>query len=190
MPNYRRAMVDGGTFFFTVVTESRRPILTTDLGRRCLAAALGETLTDRPARVDAFLLMPDHLHTIWTLPTGDTDYSTRWSLIKRRFVRDWLDANGLEEPVGESRIHNRRRGVWQRRFWEHVVRRDEFDDIVTYIHLNPVKHGMVKCPHAWPWSSIHRWVREGRVPASWECSCDHARGPHECGPYISFDMTG
>ena len=171
MPNYIRARRAGGTFFFTLVTEGRRPILTTELGRKCLSHALCVTLTERPVIVEAMVLLPDHLHAVWTLPDGDTDYSTRWSLIKRRFVRAWLKAGGDERDRSDSRIHHRRRGVWQRRFWEHTVRGDEFHDIVAYIHFNPVKHGHASCPHAWEWSSFHQWVREGKIDADWECGC-------------------
>lgn len=172
MPNYLRAHDPGGTFFFTLVTERRRPILTTDLGRQLLSDAMRVTLAERPAIVQAMVLLPDHLHAVWTLPPGDTDYSMRWSLIKRRFAREWLRGGGDEQRRSESRVRVRRRGVWQRRFWEHLVRAHEFEEIAAYLHMNPVKHGVARCPHAWPWSTFHRWVEDGRLKADWRCACD------------------
>lgn len=177
MPNYIRAIDPGGTFFFTLVTERRRPILATKLGRACLSAAMRATFAERPVIVEAMVLLPDHLHVVWTLPPGDSDYSTRCGLIKRRFVKAWLAVGGDEQPRSRSRIANGRRGVWQRRFWEHMVRRDEFGDIVDYMHFNPVKHGLVRCPHEWPWSTFHRWVIEGRLRNDWQCVCDGSCPP-------------
>jgi putative transposase len=117
-------------------------------------------------------LLPDHLHALWTLPEGDDDYSARWSIIKRRFAKTFLLEGGTEQPLSESRRRNRRRGVWQRRFWERVVRANEFDEIISYIHFNPVKHGLVSCPHDWPWSTFHQWVARGELDRNWECVCD------------------
>jgi putative transposase len=159
-------------YFFTLVTEGHQPILPTDFGRSCLAIAMRETLAKRPITVDAMMLLPDHMHAIWTLPENDADFSIRWLLIKRRFVKLWLASGGAEQPRSDSRIANARRGVWQRRFWEHAVRADEFGDIAAYIHINPVKHGLAKCPHEWPWSSFHRWVRDGQLRSDWQCVCD------------------
>lgn len=172
MPQYTRVFDPGGTFFFTLVTERRRPIPTTELGRLSLGSALRKTLTERPVKVQAIVLLPDHMHTIWTLPPDDTDYPTRWNLFKRRFVRDWIAGSGKEQPTSTSRKRSRRRGVWQRRYWEHMVREDEFEDLVAYIHLNPVKHGYVRCPHEWPYSSFHQWVKERSLNWDWECVCD------------------
>lgn len=172
MPNYLRARDPGGTFFFTLVTERRQPILTTDLGRQLLSDAICVALAERPVTVQAMVLLPDHLHAIWTLPEDDTDYSMRWSLIKRRFAREWLRAGGDEQRTSESRQRVRRRGVWQRRFWEHLVRSHEFEEIAAYIHMNPVKHGLATCPHAWEWSTFHRWVDDGRLKRDWRCVCE------------------
>jgi len=172
MPEYRRAFEPGGTFFFTLVTEGRRPFLTTSAARRLLRTAFASTRERFPFTVDAIVLLTDHLHTIWTLPPGDADFSTRWSFLKRQFTKAWLAAGGREQPATESRRRNRRRGVWQRRFWEHVIRVEE--DLVRhcdYIHYNPVKHGLVACPHAWPHSSFHRFVDERVYERDWACSC-------------------
>lgn len=186
MPNYRRVRDAGGTFFFTVVTEGRAPILTTPLGRECLSNALRTTLQRWPVTVRAMVLLPDHLHAIWTMPEDDVDYSTRWSEIKKAFVREYLAGGGEEQPVSESRIRNHRRGIWQRRFWEHMVRRDEFEEIAAYIHFNPVKHGLVRCPHEWEWSTFHQWVRDGKLSADWECVCDGPKPPRSFGD--TFDQ--
>lgn len=184
MPNYRRVRDEGGTFFFTVVTEGRAPILTRPLGRECLSAAIRSTLERRPVTVQAMVLLPDHLHAIWTMPEGDSDYSTRWSEIKKAFVRAFLAAGGEEQPRSGSRRRNRRRGVWQRRFWEHMVRRSAFEEIAAYIHFNPVKHGYTRCPHAWEWSTLRQWVRDGRLPAHWECVCDGPKPARSFGDWF------
>jgi putative transposase len=175
MPNYRRAFRPGGTFFFTLVTYRRARFLCDDLARAMLRRAIDACRAVAPFDVDAFVLLPDHLHAMWTLPEGDADFSTRWSRIKKRFTDQWLAAGGCEGAVSGSRRHNRRRGVWQRRFWEHMIR-DEADRErhLNYIHYNPIKHGLAPCAHAWPWSSFHRLVREGTYVPTWCCACDRA----------------
>ena len=154
MVRYRRAYVPGATYFFTVTLHHRRcDWLTTHV--ELLRTAMRDVRQDRPFSIDAVVVLPDHLHTLWTLPSGDADYSGRWRAIKACFSR------GLAEkrlPV----LRNRRGecDVWQRRFWEHVIRND--DDLarhIDYIHFNPVKHGFVADPFAWPWSSIHAPAR-------------------------------
>ena len=82
MPNYRRAFAPGGTFFFTLVTAGRRPILTGPLARRLLRAAFRDTRRIRPFEMLAITLLLEHLHALWRLPSGDADFSTRWSQIK------------------------------------------------------------------------------------------------------------
>lgn len=172
MPEYRRAWSPGGTFFFTLVTENRAPILCSELARNILRTALQETRRRWPFVIDAFVLLPDHLHTIWTLPPGDTDFSRRWGFLKKEFTKQWLASGGAERDVSMSRSHNRRRGVWQRRFWEHMIRDEsDFQGHCDYIHYNPVKHGLAKCPHEWEYSSFHRFVREGIYNGNWQCSC-------------------
>lgn len=168
MTNWRRAQVPGGTFFFTLVTEERAPILTTPLARSVLREVTLECRRQWPFHVEAVVLMPDHLHTVWRLPEGDSDYSKRWGWLKKEFTKRWLAGGGTERPVAKSRWRNRRHGVWQRRFWEHVIR-DELDlgRHLDYIHYNPVKHGLVERAIDWPWSSFHRFVHEGRYPPDW-----------------------
>ena len=171
MPNYRRAFVPGGTFFFTVVTDRRAPILCDPPARIALRRALCSGRERWPFQIEAIVLLPDHLHTIWSLPRGDTDYPTRWAWIKKEFTKAWLSGGRIELPVNASRRRNRRHGVWQRRYWEHLVR-DEVDleRHCDYIHYNPVKHGLVPCPADWPFSTFHRWVELDLYPRDWACS--------------------
>ena len=156
MPNYIRPKVTGASIFFTVALQERGGQLLTDNIdhlRRSVAATLGE----RPFRIDAWVVLPDHLHCIWTLPGGDRDYATRWRLIKSRF--------SMELPKGVMRASHhvrQERGVWQRRFWEHHIR-DEGDMAahIQYCWINPVKHGFVERAEDWPYSSVHRDMRVG-----------------------------
>ena len=178
MPDYRRAFLPGGTFFFTLVTEHRAPILCDPRARSFLREAFTWAAGRWPFESRAIVLLPDHLHTIWTLPEPDSDYSLRWAFLKKTFTRSWLADSGSEQPVGASRRKNRRRGVWQRRFWEHTIRDEaEFERHCDYIHHNPVKHGLVECPHAWAHSSFHRFVGEGYYEQDWHCLCDGRTRP-------------
>lgn len=171
MPNFRRARVRGGTFFFTVVTHQRAPFLCSEPARHLLRDVFRQCRARWPLEVDAIVLLPDHLHTIWTLPPGDTDYSTRWGWTKKEFTKRWLQSGHRESAQTAGRRSDGRRGVWQPKFWEHAIR-DERDlqRHLDYIHYNPVKHGVARCPHAWPWSSFERWVRIGVYPVDWACS--------------------
>ena len=115
-------------------------------------------------KIDAMVVLPEHMHCIWTLPTDDADYAIRWSLIKSGFSR--------EIPVTERRSKSRQargeRGIWQRRYWEHLIRDDrDFERHVDYIHWNPVKHNWVKRVKDWPYSSFHKYVRLGLYPLDW-----------------------
>ena len=170
MPNYRRYRVPGGTYFFTVVTQGRARILTTSEARASLCAAYAECRRRWPFRVDGIVLLPEHLHAIWSLPRGDDDYARRWAFIKKEFIRDWLATGGTEQVVSSARRGRNRRGVWQPRFWEHLIRDDDdFGRHLDYIHYNPVKHGLVDSPKDWPYSSFHRWVGRGAYDPDWGC---------------------
>jgi len=166
MTNYRRNFVDGGGYFFTVNLAERRSRLLTD-HIESLRAAFRYTRARHPFSVDAIVVLPDHLHAIWTLPGGDSDYALRWRLIKTHFSR----ALPPGEPRSASRIAKDERGIWQRRYWEHTLR-DERDLVrhVDYLHFNPVKHGHVRQVLDWPYSSFHRFVRLGMLPADWSGS--------------------
>ncbi len=173
MPDYRRYWVPGATYFFTVVTHERAPILCTDLARPLLRAAFEDCRRTRPFDMPAVVLLPDHLHAVWTLPPGDDDFSTRWGVIKRAFTQAYLPAGGSSRLVSTARDSQRRRGVWQPRFWEHLIRDDDdFEKHVEYIHWNPVKHGHAASAWDWEWSSFHRWVAAGAYPPDWGCGPD------------------
>jgi putative transposase len=126
MPDYRRAYVPGGTYFFTAVTHQRRPILCTATARQCLHDAIDQVRAKLPFTLVAIVLLPEHLHTVWTLPPKDAAYPLRWKRIKELFTRNYLDLGGSEATVDRSRRKHGERGVWQRRYWEHLVR-DEGD---------------------------------------------------------------
>jgi putative transposase len=168
MPDYRRNFIPGGTYFFTVVTHERRPILTTDLGRSILRnVIIGERLK-RPFELMASVLLPDHLHAVWTLPAGDSNFSIRWARIKSKFTREYLRSGGREGSSTSSRERHSECAIWQRRFWEHTCRdEDDLKRCVDYLHWNPVKHGLVDSVADYPWSSFHRFVREGEYEPGW-----------------------
>lgn len=167
MRHYRRNR-EGRIFFFTVVTHDRRPILTTDLGRQSLRAAIDETRTKFPFEIVAIVLLPDHLHSVWELPSHDRDYSVRWRRIKSRFTRLWLANGGGEGPMTRSRRTAGERAIWQRRFYEHTCRDDaDLQRCVDYVHVNPLKHGLVRRVADWPWSSFHRFVQLGDYAPEW-----------------------
>jgi putative transposase len=168
MPNYRRAFVSGGTFFFTVATHQRRAFLTTPLARSCLRNSFRLVRERLPLAIEAIVLLPDHLHCVWSLPPGDSDYPDRWRQIKSLFTREYLSRGGSEAGTSLSRALHGERGIWQRRYYEHTVR-DELDlkRCVDYLHLNPVKHRLVERVSNWPWSSFHRYVRLGEYSADW-----------------------
>jgi putative transposase len=168
MPRYLRPRTAAGTFFFTVVTFDRRKILTLDISRQILGQAIKEVQRQCPFSIEALVLLPDHLHAIWTLPNGDTDYSKRWGLIKTKFSKEGKALFRLEKLANPSRNKRRETAIWQRRFWEHGIRDDQdFQRHFDYIHYNPVKHGLVNRVGDWPYSTFHRYVTEGIYPESW-----------------------
>jgi putative transposase len=173
MPSYRRCWVPGGSFFFTMVTERRAPLLCTDLARQILGQAFRATRQRWPFRIDAIVLLPDHLHTMWTLPHDDADYAKRWGFLKKEFTKVWLEAGGEEQVVSPIRRRHRRHGVLQRKYWEHYLRDElDYERHVEYCHYNPVKHGLIGCPHLWPYSTFHRDVRRGLFSVDWACGCN------------------
>jgi putative transposase len=169
IPNYRRWLNPGSTSFFTVVTHERRAIFQDPEAIRIFGQVLRDVRQVAWFRTIAIVVLPDHLHCIWTLPPKDDDFSTRWKLIKSKFTVSWcLQPSREEGRLSSSRQRKGERGVWQRRFWEHAVR-DELDleRCVDYIHYNPVKHGYVLAAQQWPWSSFNRFVAEGQYPKQW-----------------------
>lgn len=178
MPNWRRAYVPGGTFFFTLVTDNRAPILAHAPGRPLLGSLLHRCQLRWPFTINAIVLLPDHLHAIWSLPPGDTAYPKRWGWIKKEFTKGWLQLGGSEQVVSRGRQRDGRRGVWQPKYWEHTIEdEDDFERHFDYIHFNPVKHGHVRCPRDWPWSSFHRWVDAGVYDRNWACGSDSQAVP-------------
>jgi putative transposase len=163
MTSYRRNFLHGGSFFFTVNLADRRlRLLTTHVD--LLRQAFRYARRRHPFSIDAIVVLPDHLHAIWTLPQNDANFAVRWRLIKSCFSR------GLPrgERISPSRAAKGERGIWQRRYWEHTLR-DEADvgRHADYIHFNPVKHGHVTRVRDWPHSSFHHMVRLGVYPAEW-----------------------
>ena len=163
MTNYRRARVPGGTYFFTVNLADRRSRLLVDRIDD-LRAALRHVRSRHPFAIDAMVVLPDHLHAVWTLPPGDADHSLRWRLLKSGFSRRVPH----DERRGVSRVGKGERGVWQRRYWEHLIRdEDDLQRHVDYVHFNPVKHGHAGRVADWPYSTFHRELAAGRLPRDW-----------------------
>jgi len=164
---YRRTTVPGASYFFTVVTHGRKPLLRAAQAVHLLQTAIRRVQEKRPFVVEAQVVMPDHLHSIWSLPDGDFDYATRWRLIKEGFTRAF-GANG-PLPARDTRRQGRgEQAVWQRRYWEHLIRDDrDFAAHVEYIHFNPVKHGFVSAPCDWPHSTFADWVARGLYDIEW-----------------------
>jgi putative transposase len=157
MSDYRRWRVEGGTYFFTLVAHSRAPIFADPTARTILGDKFRECQRKWPFEINAIVLLPEHLHAIWTLPSGDAE-----------FTKGWLDLGGAEQAISLARQERRDHGVWQPRFWEHTIADEhDFDRHFDYVHYNPVKHGLVRSPSEWRESSFHRWVRAGVYDPEW-----------------------
>jgi len=213
MPDYRRARVKGGTFFFTVVSYRRRPILCDKGIRAAIRQAVYVVRNERPFDIDAWVLLPDHLHCVWTLPPNDADFSMRWAMIKKYVTKTAHGArsapydsrpsavgcvsrtgtndarsapydsrpgvvgcvsrtvtNGARSAPNkpQSKIRRHEGFLWQRRFWEHTVRDNkDLKRCLDYVHWNPVKHGHVSRVADWPFSTFHRYVRQGVYGPDW-----------------------
>lgn len=164
MTNYRRIYVPGATWFFTVNLVERKgnQLLVDRID--VLRESFIRVRTKHPYNIDAIVVLPDHLHCVLTLPSGDKDFSTRWGLIKSNFSR------GIEtgERISNSRAKRGERGIWQRRFWDHLIRDEaDYQAHIDYIHWNPVKHGLVRCVADWKHSSFHKFVENGLYPLNW-----------------------
>ncbi|OAI02401.1 REP-associated tyrosine transposase [Methylomonas methanica] len=163
MTEYRRHRVQGGTYFFTVNLADRNQTLLTD-HIEVLRQSLRTVKQKHPFTIEAIVVLPEHLHAIWTLPDGDDDFSLRWRQIKSVFSRHFETG----EKISNSRMLKNERGIWQRRFWEHRIKDDnDFARHVDYIHFNPVKHGHVATVAGWPYSSFHQFVYQGILPMDW-----------------------
>nr|WP_255190012.1 transposase [Methylomonas rapida] len=158
MSEYRRIFVPGGHYFFTVVTYLRRPVFSEFANVEVLRAAFKQVMAAKPFEIEAIVILPDHLHCLWRLPLGDADFSGRWREIKK-YVSKRIGGEG--KRTGE-------RDVWQRRFWDHLIRDEEdWRRHVDYVHFNPVKHGLATAPSDWPYSSFRKFVAAGLYDAGW-----------------------
>jgi putative transposase len=163
MPDYRRNRVPGGTYFFTVnLLERRNRLLVEHID--ALRDAVRQVREKRPFHIDAWVVLPDHTHCVWTLSPGDDDYSARWKAIKIAFAKTLPKT----ERLSEVRERKGERGIWQRRFWGHTIRDDrDYAAHVDYVHINPFKRGLVRQVSDWPYSSFHRFVKEGIYADDW-----------------------
>lgn len=168
MPNYRRARIPGGTYFFTLVTYQRRAFFSELHNHDLLQDVLTEVGKTYPFKMDAWVVLPDHFHCIWTLPDGDSDYSKRWGLIKAKFSQRIMNTQGRSDEKVVLKPYRREAPIWQRRFWEHLIRDEEdYRRHVEYIHYNPVKHGFVQRVREWPYSSFHGFCQRGLYSLDW-----------------------
>jgi putative transposase len=173
MSDYRRAIVPGGTFFLTLVTYRRTPLFSESENVFRLRVAVAQMLTERPFEIIGAVVLPEHIHFLWRLPPNDSDYSQRVSRLKVLFTRSLRGYRALPQTVSVSRRKHRESDVWQRRFWEHTIRDDvDLQRHLDYLHYNPVKHGLVACPHLWEFSSFNKWVEQGRYRPDWGCVCE------------------
>ena len=172
MSQYRRSYVPGGVFFLTLVTYRRIPLFSEVENISRLQKAIAKMRQEKPFDITAAVVLPDHLHFIWTLPPNDSDYSQRVSRLKVLFTRSLREKSAFSVEISASRRKHRESDVWQRRFWEHTIRdEDDLHKHLDYIHYNPVKHGLVSCPHLWTYSSFDKWVKAGRYQLDWGCRC-------------------
>ena len=163
---YRRAKIPGSSYFFTLVTHNRRPILCEPENIELLRASFRRVLKQHPFVIDAVVILPDHLHCLWTLPPDDADFSTRWRLIKSWFSRHCQTR--YQGKISASRQSKGEKAIWQRRFWEHLIRDEhDYNRHVDYIHYNPVHHGLVTQVKDWQYSSFHSFVRCGVYERDW-----------------------
>lgn len=176
----------GGTFFFTLCTYNRHPLFADAGNVERLRQALRAVMTERPFEILAGVVLPDHLHWIWQLPREDSDYPSRIGRVKVLFTRS-LGRGADDPPACASRRRHHESAVWQRRYWEHTIRdTDDLNAHLNYIHYNPVKHGLVTCPHAWPASSFHRFVAAQAYPANWCCACKGKGGELPYPPALAM----
>jgi len=160
---YRRANIPGVTYFFTVNLQNRKSNLLTENAHH-LRNAFRHIQRQHPFCIDGIAILPDHFHMVITLPAGDANFSQRLNLIKGYFSMQIP----LIEPISQARKNKRERGIWQRRFWEHLIRNDaDFEHHINYIHNNPVKHGYVKRASDWQYSSIHRYIQKNILSKDW-----------------------
>ena len=175
MPQYRRHYQKEGSYFFTVVTYKRVQIFEDIDAVNLLRECFRTVMADHPFKIDAIAVLPDHLHCLWSLPDNDYDFSTRWKEIKSRFTNRYIEGSiktTLKPTLSMSKKGEK--GIWQRRFWEHAIRNErDYAMHCDYIHYNPVKHGLVKNPVDWPYSSFKRFVENELYPSNWAAEPPH-----------------
>ncbi|MGQ3891600.1 REP-associated tyrosine transposase [Legionella sp. CNM-4043-24] len=161
--NYRRVIAPGASYFFTLTLQDRRSdLLICKINE--LRHAFKQAIQAYPFTIDGIVVLPEHMHMCITLPPGEANYSQRISFVKSAFSRQVEPI----ELISSSRQGKRERGIWQRRFWEHIIRDEQdYERHLNYIHYNPVKHGYVESPSQWPYSSIHRYINSGILPMDW-----------------------
>jgi putative transposase len=160
--HYRRNLVTGGTYFFTVTLQNRKSRLLVDKVN-LLKEAIQQVKDQHPFQIKAYVILPEHLHMIWELPRDDSDYSQRWKKIKAQFSKS-VHKSGFALSKTKHKEYN----LWQRRFWEHTIKNMlDFEHHVNYIHYNPIKHGLVNNLYDWPHSSFHHYVLKGQIGKDW-----------------------
>lgn len=173
MPNYRRDWTPGATYFFTVTLLHRQDndLLVQKID--VLRESVRSVRKRHPFTIHGWVVLPDHLHCVLELPPQDADYATRWRLVKADFSKN------IHATEFRSEVRRRRgeRGIWQRRFWEHRIRDErDFRAHMDYVHINPVKHGLVDRVMDWPYSTFHWLVKMGIYPLDWGGGFEKALG--------------
>lgn len=173
---YRRVRIEGASYFFTVVTHKRQKLFADDDAVARLMQTVASVQSAHPFQIDAYVILPDHLHIIWTLPENDSNYPMRWRQIKSAFTRS-LGAEP-EVQTSKSRREKSEETVWQRRYWEHTISSEtDFATHVAYTHFNPVKHGLVAAPRDCKHSSFRAWVVRGDLDLNWGSGDFELAGP-------------
>lgn len=182
MPNYHRIFIPGGTFFFTVNTYHHQPIFTNPDVFSLFRKSVTAVMEKHPFCEEAYCILPNHIHTLWTLPEHDSDYSLRWRAIKGNFSRWYQELYGAVIVQNKSHRNRKEAAIWQRRYWEHLIRDDrDYNNHMDYIHFNPVKHGLVRLPQEWIWSSLVIHVKNGYYPPDWGDGMEHGIPDKEYG---------
>jgi putative transposase len=163
---YRRTFIPGGSYFFTIVTKRRQKLFVSDTNVEVLRQAFRNVMKKRPFNIDAAVVLPDHLHFVWTLPANDADYPTRWRLIKTWFTKHC--EHKYQFGLNASQVKRGEQAIWQHRYWEHLLQNEvDFEWHINYIHYNPVKHNYVNKPFDWKYSSLHKYVKQGIISDKW-----------------------
>jgi putative transposase len=168
MPDYRRVKLKGATYFFTLVVYQRQHIFSSPKPISLLTESIDRIKTYHPFNIEAYCILPDHIHFIWSLAEDDNNYSMRIAQIKRRFSKQFAEIFDLPKDISESRQKRKELTIWQRRFWEHWIRdENDLNRHIDYIHYNPVKHGLVSSVQDWKYSSFHEFVEMGYYNLEW-----------------------